>query len=155
MSPQPYHSPCGDLFLGVRQGRVCLCDWKPRPGAYDDDAPLLAELCSQLDAYFHGQLRHFTLPLLLEGTPFQRAVWQAIAQVPYGRTIPYKQLAQRIGRPTAVRAVANATGANPLAVLIPCHRVIGSDGSLTGFAGGLPAKRFLLSLEANASGLMG
>lgn len=108
----------------------------------------MAELRAQLSAYFRGELRAFNLPLLPAGTPFQRTVWQAIAEVPYGQTISYKQLAQRIGRPNATRAVANATGANPLAIIIPCHRIIGSNGSLTGFAGGLYAKRFLLNLEA-------
>lgn len=148
MEPSTYSSPCGLLYLGVRQGCICLCDWNPRPGPYDDDPCLLTRLRSQLDAYFRGDLRTFTLTLLPAGTPFQQRVWEAVRQVPYGRTISYGQLAERMGYPTAVRAVARAVGANPVAILIPCHRIIGSRGQLTGYAGGLTAKRFLLSMEA-------
>jgi methylated-DNA-[protein]-cysteine S-methyltransferase len=101
----------------------------------------------QLEQYFAGDLHQFTLPLHPLGTPFQLSVWRALAQIPYGETTSYGELAQRIGQPLAVRAVGAANGRNPLPIVLPCHRVIGSNGQLTGFGGGLPAKRYLLSLE--------
>lgn len=102
----------------------------------------------QLEEYFAGTRRQFELPLHPVGTPFQLDVWQALARIPYGDTISYGELARRIDHPQAVRAVGAANGRNPLPIVLPCHRVIGADGSLTGFGGGLPTKRFLLSLEA-------
>lgn len=103
----------------------------------------------QLAAYFAGRLTEFTLPLAPAGTPFQRRVWAGLRAIPYGETLSYGQLANKIGNPTAARAVGLANGRNPIAVVIPCHRVIGSDGSLTGYGGGLDRKRYLLDLEAN------
>jgi methylated-DNA-[protein]-cysteine S-methyltransferase len=102
---------------------------------------------AQLEAYFAGQLQQFDLPLAPEGTLFQRSVWQQLRAIPYGETISYGELARRIGNPRASRAVGLANGANPLPIVVPCHRVIGADGSLTGFGGGLPIKRQLLALE--------
>jgi len=107
----------------------------------------LDEACRQLDEYFSGQRRRFDLPLAPRGTAFQQAVWRALLEIPFGETRSYRQQAERIGRPTAIRAVGTANGANPLAVIVPCHRVIGSDGSLTGYAGGLARKALLLELE--------
>ena len=104
----------------------------------------------QLAEYFRGERRHFDLPLAAAGTPFQREVWLALRQIPYGQVRSYRELAVTIGRPRAVRAVGAANGRNPLPVVVPCHRVIGSDGSLTGFAGGLALKRSLLELEGVA-----
>jgi methylated-DNA-[protein]-cysteine S-methyltransferase len=104
---------------------------------------------AQLSAYFAGERTGFTLPLAPAGTPFQRRVWAALREIPYGETWSYGQLASKIGNPTAARAVGLANGRNPIAVVIPCHRVIGSDGSLTGYGGGLDRKRYLLDLEAN------
>jgi methylated-DNA-[protein]-cysteine S-methyltransferase len=101
----------------------------------------------QLDEYFAGRRRDFDLPLAPQGTEFQRGVWWALADIPYGRTISYAQLASSIGKPTATRAVGAANGRNPLSIVLPCHRVIGADGSLTGYGGGLPIKTFLLTLE--------
>ena len=101
-----------------------------------------------LDNYFAGYVSEKRLPLLLGGSPFQKKVWWDLLEIPYGTTVSYRQLAGRIGRPTAVRAVANAVGANRLWIVVPCHRVIGADGSLIGYAGGIDAKRFLLSLES-------
>jgi methylated-DNA-[protein]-cysteine S-methyltransferase len=109
--------------------------------------PVLAEAAGQLAAYFAGQRSTFTLPLDPHGTPFQQAVWQALLAVPHGRTCSYAQLAAAAGHPAAVRAVAAAIGRNPVSVIVPCHRVIGSGGSLTGYAGGLDRKRALLMLE--------
>lgn len=101
----------------------------------------------QIDAYFRGECTDFTLDLAPAGTPFQRTVWAALCMIPYGETVSYGALAARIGRPRASRAVGAANGANPLPIVVPCHRVIGADGSLTGFGGGLPAKRYLLEHE--------
>ena len=114
----------------------------------DDDA--LAAAREQLEAYFAGARRTFDLPLAPQGTPFQLAVLQALAEIPYGVTRSYGDIARRVGQPTASRAVGAANGRNPLAIVLPCHRVIGSDGSLTGYAGGLAAKRWLLRHEGVA-----
>jgi methylated-DNA-[protein]-cysteine S-methyltransferase len=110
------------------------------------------ETIAQLEAYFTGALRRFDLPLAPEGTPFQREVWSALTTIPYGETVSYGGLARRLGRPAASRAVGAANGQNPIPIVIPCHRVIGADGSLTGFGGGLAIKRQLLDLEAGVSG---
>lgn len=101
----------------------------------------------QIDEYFRGERTEFTLPLVLGGTPFQQKVWATLRTIPYGQTWSYRELAEVLGRPTAVRAVAAANGKNPVSIVVPCHRVIGSDGSLTGYAGGLERKRFLLDRE--------
>jgi methylated-DNA-[protein]-cysteine S-methyltransferase len=105
------------------------------------------EAIRQLRAYFAGALKEFDLPLAPQGTRFQRAVWQALRSIPYGATASYGEIARRIGKPKAVRAVGGANGRNPLPIVVPCHRVIGSDGSLTGFGGGLTTKQKLLDLE--------
>jgi methylated-DNA-[protein]-cysteine S-methyltransferase len=119
---------------------------KPRPGWREDGTPL-AEVIRQLRAYFRGVLRQFDLPLAPEGTPFQRRVWRELLSVPYGETATYGDLAKRLGRPSASRAVGLANGANPISIVIPCHRVIGSNGKLTGYGGGLRTKEWLLGLE--------
>lgn len=111
------------------------------------DHPWLRRATEQLEAYFAGALRRFDLPLVPRGTAFQCRVWLALADIPYGRTETYAEVARRVGQPRAVRAVGAANGRNPLPIVLPCHRVIGSDGKLTGFGGGLPTKRFLLELE--------
>jgi methylated-DNA-[protein]-cysteine S-methyltransferase len=110
--------------------------------------PLLCETKRQLDEYFAGKRRNFELPLEFRGTEFQRRVWAALLTIPYGETRTYRQIAEQIGNPLAVRAVGAANGRNPIAIVAPCHRVIGSSGDLTGFGGGLEAKARLLSLEA-------
>jgi methylated-DNA-[protein]-cysteine S-methyltransferase len=114
--------------------------WRESPDGFDD-------VVSQLTEYFAGQRRRFELPLAPEGTPFQQRVWRELQDIPYGVTISYGQLAARIGQPTAARAVGLANGSNPLAIVIPCHRVIGANGTLTGYGGGLPIKERLLALE--------
>lgn len=121
--------------------------WHERADAFDD-------VVSQLEEYFTGQRRQFELALAPEGTPFQQRVWRALLDVPYGATISYAQLAARIGMPTASRAVGLANGSNPLPIVIPCHRVIGADGKLTGYGGGLPIKERLLALERGARRLV-
>ncbi len=115
-----------------------------------EDEIVLAPALTQLTAYFAGMLRAFDLPLDPRGTPFQRRVWDAVAAVPYGETRSYGEIARAIGQPLAVRAVGAANGANPLALIIPCHRIIGSDGKLHGYGGGLDTKRQLLALERGA-----
>jgi methylated-DNA-[protein]-cysteine S-methyltransferase len=122
-------------------------DWR------QNKAPF-AEAIRQLQDYFRGELKEFDLPLSLKGTGFQLRVWHALRTIPYGETISYAQLAERIGNSKAVRAVGLANGSNPIPIIIPCHRVIGSDGSLTGFGGGLPNKKKLLALESRQLSLL-
>ncbi|MGN6512317.1 MAG: methylated-DNA--[protein]-cysteine S-methyltransferase [Lysobacteraceae bacterium] len=147
-------SPVGTLRLAAHDDGLCLVEFPdPRhplpaePGWRDGDNDVLAETRRQLGEYFAGTRRAFDLPLAPRGTPFQLSVWQALTTIPYGTTISYRALAERIRQPAAMRAVGAANGRNPLPIVVPCHRVIGADGSLTGFGGGLPAKRFLLELE--------
>jgi methylated-DNA-[protein]-cysteine S-methyltransferase len=125
---------------------------KPDP-AWRFDRDLHCEAVDQLRAYFEGTLREFDLPLVLEGTPFQERVWRALADIPYGKTISYSELAAVIGNPSAVRAVGAANGKNPIPIVLPCHRVIGRDGKLTGYAGGLDIKAALLAFERSSGGL--
>ena len=116
-------------------------DWMP------DTKGVLKDVRKELDRYFEGRLKQFSTKLAFNGTPFQIDVWKELTRIPYGETISYLDLANRIRNPKAVRAVGMANGANPIAIIVPCHRVIGSNGSLTGFGGGLPTKRALLDLE--------
>jgi methylated-DNA-[protein]-cysteine S-methyltransferase len=120
---------------------------KPNPDWQASDCDLLRETVRQLRAYFANKLTEFDLPLQLAGTLFQLDVWRELRGIPYGKTISYGELAKRIGRPLASRAVGGATGSNPIPIVIPCHRVIGASGSLTGYGGGLPIKQALLELE--------
>ena len=113
-----------------------------------DEHPVLRETARQLTAYFAGDLREFDLPLVMKGTPFQIRAWTALQQIPYGETRSYAEQARVIGAPDAVRAVGAANGRNPIPIVVPCHRVIGSNGKLTGFGGGLPLKRWLLDHES-------
>ena len=112
-----------------------------------DDHPVLAAATTQLAEYFAGRRQEFDIPLDLTGTEFQRAAWSALASVPFGETRSYRQQAEAIGRPKAVRAIGAANGKNPVPIVLPCHRIVGSDGSLTGYGGGLPIKEFLLNHE--------
>ena len=117
------------------------------------DEPVLAAAAAQLGEYFTGRRTAFDLPLEMAGTPFQRTVWNSLRAIPYGTTVSYGELAAVIGRPSAARAVGLASGANPVSIVVPCHRVVGADGSLTGYGGGIERKRFLLALEQRISGL--
>lgn len=135
----------GAWFDGDKHFRGPAPDWRR-----DDAEPRLAEAARQLDDWFAGRRRGFDLPLAPRGTEFQRAVWQQIARVGWGRTLSYGEVAAAIGRPSAVRAVGAATGRNPLTLIVPCHRLLGRDGALTGFASGLDRKRALLAFEAGA-----
>jgi methylated-DNA-[protein]-cysteine S-methyltransferase len=125
----------------------------PPPGWKQNHAAF-AEVIRQSQAYFRGELKEFDLPLAMEGTEFQLRVWNALRAIPYGETISYAQLAERIGNPKAVRAVGLANGSNPIPIIVPCHRVVGSDGSLTGFGGGLSTKKMLLELESKQLSLL-
>ncbi|MDB6117716.1 MAG: methylated-DNA--protein-cysteine methyltransferase [Verrucomicrobiaceae bacterium] len=131
----------GLFFIGQKRERPVP------PGSIQSDAPF-ATVLSQLDDYFAGKPVHFDVPLEMEGTPFQQTVWRALQAIPRGQTITYGQLARNIGSPSAVRAVALANACNRISVIIPCHRVIGANGTLTGYAGGLDKKRWLLDVEA-------
>ena len=133
------------IFFPDRKGRA----HEPEEGWVRDPRPF-RELRRQLGEYFAGRRQSFSLRLAPRGTEFQQATWRALAAIPYGETVSYAELARRVGRPAASRAVGAANGANPLPIVVPCHRVIGSDGSLTGFGGGLPIKRALLELEGAA-----
>jgi methylated-DNA-[protein]-cysteine S-methyltransferase len=148
-------SPLGDLLLlADDRGLLGLYLPDPRhapPRGHRADAPFAAAR-EQLDAYFAGDLHRFDLPLAPAGTPFQMRVWEELTKIPFGETISYRELAERIGSPRAVRAVGLANGRNPLSIVVPCHRVIGADGTLVGYGGGLERKRWLLEHEAIASG---
>ena len=135
------------LWENERPGRVVLPAGLPTNAA----PTVLGDTAAQLEEYFAGQRRCFDLPLDLVGTPFQQKIWRSLADIPYGSTVTYGQQAERIGRPSASRPVGAANGRNPVSIVLPCHRVIGANGSLTGFAGGLAAKRFLLDLEGVTS----
>lgn len=160
---QYYVSPCGELVLASYADKLCLCDWLDNPCAErnkrrierylktsfkTETSSVLEDAKRQLDEYFAGNHKAFTIPLHLVGTDFQQQVWNELLNIPYGATTSYKEIAQSIGKPKAVRAVAGAIGANGISILIPCHRVVGSDNSLTGYAGGLKAKKMLLQIEA-------
>ncbi len=163
ISFQHYDSPCGTLILASVGEAICLCDWIDMPCAVKNKRRLVqslkAELREQpsaviirtkeeLDEYFAGKRTTFDVPLYPVGTEFQKRVWEALLGIPFGETRTYKDIAIAVGNVKRVRAVASAIGANGMSILIPCHRVIGSDHSLTGFAGGLEAKRILLELES-------
>ena len=147
-------SPVGPLLLAGDQDALHVLAFGvgTRPREIDaswqpDVKGVLRPIRKELDRYFAGKLKQFSTPVAFSGTPFQNAVWQELRRIPYGETISYLELANRIKNPKAVRAVGLANGANPIAIIVPCHRVIGANGSLTGFGGGLPTKRALLDLE--------
>jgi len=148
-------SPVGQLTLVARNGTLNAILWEvDRPNRVRlgelheaNDSPALLETERQLQEYFAGTRNQFELELDFDGTDFQKRVWQALLTIPFGETRSYSQIARQIGNPNAVRAVGAANGRNPISIIAPCHRVIGASGSLTGFAGGLQAKQYLLSLE--------
>jgi methylated-DNA-[protein]-cysteine S-methyltransferase len=133
----------GILWPNDRPDRVRLGPQREQP-----DHPLLLEVAQQISEYFAGDRSEFSVPLDFAGTAFQNEVWRALLTIPYGETRTYAQIAMQIGRPSAARAVGAANGRNPISIIVPCHRVLGADGALTGFAGGLPAKAYLLAFEA-------
>ena len=152
-------SPIGDLRIIERDGRISAIEFSPfrqpadgRPlGARSDDHPVLAEAVRQLQAYFDGDLTEFDLPLAPRGSDFQQRFWEQLTKIAYGDTASYGQIAGRLGMTNAAsRAVGTANGRNPIPIVIPCHRVIGADGTLTGYAGGIERKQTLLELEQDA-----
>ena len=157
-----YNSPVGEMILGTFMDKVVLADWRYRAGRDQVDHrikkalgkdflikenALHQEVISQLEAYFSYGLREFDLPLRCVGTSFQNDVWNELMKIPFGESRTYLELARVLGKEKAIRAVASANGANAISIMVPCHRVIGSDGSLTGYAGGLKAKEKLLRIE--------
>jgi AraC family transcriptional regulator of adaptative response/methylated-DNA-[protein]-cysteine methyltransferase len=155
-------SPVGPLLAGVTNDALCFLEFSDprrvemqtsrlknrlRAEIASGHHPLLDTLLGQLDEYFDGRRRHFDVPLIFPGTPFQVRVWSALRSIPYGQTCSYQALANHVGSPQAVRAVGQANGMNPIAIVIPCHRVINSSGALGGYGGGLPRKQHLLNLE--------
>jgi methylated-DNA-[protein]-cysteine S-methyltransferase len=141
-------APFGELLVAKEDGAVVEIHFRPRDvdGLRDDGA--IADVAEQLQEYFRGERQSFDLNLAPRGTGFQLDVWRALQRIPYGETRSYSDIAREIGRPAAVRAVGAANGANPIPIVIPCHRVVGSNGSLTGFGGGIETKRWLLELES-------
>ena len=157
-----YNSPAGVLIIGAFGDRICLCDWingkrrdsisrhmeRRLDAKYEEGtSPVIEQAIAQLDEYFDGKRTSFDIPIHLTGTEFQQSVRRELMNIPYGNTISYAVLAQRIGKPKAVRAVASANATNPISIFVPCHRVVGSDIRLTGYGGGLATKRFLLEVE--------
>ena len=144
-------SPLGNIQLSIRE--ECLSELKFTQQAVEDELlePLFLETQKQLKEYFAGKRQIFNLPIGLGGTDFQRKVWLAVGKIPFGQTTTYAKLAEQLGNPAAIRAVGTAIGANPLLIILPCHRIIGTNGQLTGYAGGLDRKRSLLDLEGHAS----
>ncbi len=153
-----FDTPIGPLLVagdsgGLRHVVFAQARWRPaQVEGWRHDSRALADARSQVLAYFAGELTAFDLPLAPIGTPFQLSAWQALSRIPYGETRSYADQALAIGAPRAVRAVGAANGRNPLPIVVPCHRVIGRDGSLTGFGGGIETKRWLLALEAGRRG---
>ena len=143
-------TPVGPLHLTASESALTGLRFGsgPRTGERDEAHPVLATAAAELAEYLTGERRAFTVPLAPAGTAFQLAVWEQLRLIPYGTTVSYGELARRLGAPDAARAVGLANGRNPIAIVVPCHRVIGADGSLTGFGGGMTAKRTLLDIEA-------
>ena len=153
-----YDSPIGPLLVVEEDGHIVEISFMEadtrqkfrqteRPQGQQSGATVAAACVKELESYFSGKLQKFTVPIKLTGTDFRKRVWAALVNIPYGQTISYKQLAENIGQPGASRAVGGANNNNPISIIVPCHRVIGADGSLTGYGGGLDNKTFLLELE--------
>ena len=157
-----FQSPYGELILGEFEEKLCLCDWRYRKMRNSIDnrikaglkadyveqtSSIIVETQMQLNEYFKGKRKKFDIPLLLVGTDFQKSVWHALMQISWGDTETYLGLSRQLENEKAIRAVASANGANAISIIIPCHRIIGSDGSLVGYAGGLATKSKLLKLE--------
>ena len=142
-------TPLGDMLAVEMEGALTALEFLPEGAQVpaEDGTPLLRQVKEQLAAYFAGELKAFDLPLQLRGTDFQQKVWQRLLKIPYGETRSYEQIAKEIGRPGAARAVGQANNRNPVSIVVPCHRVVGASGSMTGYGGGLPRKEALLELE--------
>lgn len=154
---QKIKSPVGNLYVAAQGEAICAIIFQERWDAWsrgieaeEVESPVLERAKRQLVEYFQGKRRSFDLPLHLNGTDFQKRVWTSLANIPFGQTRTYKEQAAAVEAPGASRAVGRTNGLNPLCIVLPCHRIIGSDGALTGYAGGLEAKKFLLDLEGGA-----
>ncbi len=155
-----FRTPVGDLYTAVnergavvrllfaKEGRMAALE-SGLEGTIVRDAARCRHVVDQIEEYFSGERRAFDLEVDLDGTEFQKSVWKNLLEIPFGQTRSYRQLAERLGKPTATRAVGRANATNPVSIVVPCHRVIGADGSLTGFGGGIDVKRFLLELEGS------
>lgn len=158
-----YESPCGNLSIGSLDGKLCMCDWTAgsrhqrnisrlkrllNAEFVNESTDTIETAIDQIKEYFAGTRRQFEITLLLTGSEFQKSVWTELQKLPYGTTTTYTDIALKCGKERAVRAIANAIGANALSIIIPCHRVIGANSSLTGYAGGIRAKRHLIDLES-------
>jgi methylated-DNA-[protein]-cysteine S-methyltransferase len=154
----------GELILGSFDGQLCLCDWRFRKMRLainkrlqdglsaifvEGESPVISMAAEQINEFLAGERLEFDLPILMVGTQFQKSVWEQLMKIPYGKTETYLGLSKKLGKEKAIRAVAAANGANAISLIIPCHRVIGSNGELVGYAGGLPAKNKLLNLESD------
>ena len=163
-----YNSPFGELILGSYNNELCLCDWRYRKKRneidkriqsglnteyQEGDSEVIQNTIKQLEEYFAGKRTEFDIPLLFAGTEFQQRVWNELQKIPFGKTETYLGLSQKLGDEKAIRAVASANGANSISIIVPCHRIIGSNGNLTGYAGGLNAKKKLLELEGSSEQL--
>ncbi|MCW3788723.1 methylated-DNA--[protein]-cysteine S-methyltransferase [Plebeiibacterium sediminum] len=161
-----YHSPAGVLLVGSFMEELCLCDWRYRKkrdlidrrlknglqaGFQYGNSAIIQETIRQLEEYFAKQRTQFDLPLKLIGTDFQKLVWQELIKIPFGQRLTYLDLSKRLGNEKAVRAVASANGANAISIIIPCHRIVGLNGKMVGYAGGLDAKKKLLALESRVT----
>lgn len=157
-----FKTPFGELILGTYQEELCLCDWRYRKMRneidkriqkgleseyYEEETLLIQETKKQLNEYFKAKRKSFEIPILFVGTDFQKSVWNELIKIPYGKTSSYLELSKKLGDAKAIRAVASANGANAISIIIPCHRIIGSDGKMVGYAGGLQVKKKLLQLE--------
>ena len=161
---QYFKSPVGEILLGSYQDKLCIADWRYRKMRdnidtriqkalnttyIEEPSEVVSQTIKQMNEYFDFKRKVFDIPLLLVGTDFQKKVWQGLIDTPFGTTCSYLELAKRIGNEKAVRAVATANGANAISIIVPCHRIIGSNGDLVGYAGGLGTKKKLLELESN------
>lgn len=161
---QYFQTPVGEMILGAYDNTLCMADWRYRKSRssidrrlqkslnatfVEEESPVLKLAKEELAAYFQGLRQTFDVPLLMIGTEFQKSVWQGLLKIPFGTTASYLDLAKSLNKEKAVRAVASAVGANAISIFIPCHRIIGSDGSLIGYAGGLDTKKKLLEIENN------
>lgn len=144
------HTPCGEMAVAEEEGKITRLYLRAQDApqnAARNETPVLKQAAAQLAEYFAGKRKHFDLPLAPQGTPFQQKVWRALCAIPYGQTASYGQIAAKINNHKACRAVGMANNKNPVAIFIPCHRVVGADGALTGYGGGLALKKKLLDLE--------
>ncbi len=147
MNKFSYNTPIGRIWIAEKEDKICAVSLSKITVGETLETTLIRETHKQLQEYFNKRRKTFEIPLLLNGTEFQKRVWQALMEIPYGKTMTYKEVAAKIGNPSAQRAVGMANHNNKILIIIPCHRVIGQNGKLTGYAGGIDIKQFLLNLE--------